>query len=59
MRIYLPDGAMREMTLMEYREFLVSYRISDAAGDPKVEDISIRGEAEASSTGVCVEPASL
>jgi hypothetical protein len=29
MRIYLPDGAVREMTLTEYQEFLVSYRISD------------------------------
>lgn len=29
MRIYLPDGAMKEMTLTEYQEFLVSYHISD------------------------------
>ena len=29
MRIYLPDGAMREMTLTEYQDFLVSYRIVD------------------------------
>jgi hypothetical protein len=29
MRIYLPDGAVREMTLTEYQEFLVSYRVSD------------------------------
>ncbi len=27
MRIYLPDGAVQEMTLAEYREFLVSYQI--------------------------------
>jgi hypothetical protein len=45
MRIYLPDGAVREMTLTEYREFLVSYRFTDAAGDPTAEDSSIRGEA--------------
>jgi hypothetical protein len=28
LRIYLPEGAMREMTLTEYREFLVSYQIT-------------------------------
>ena len=29
MRIYLPDGAMREMTLTEYQDFLVSYHLVD------------------------------
>ncbi len=28
MRIHLPDGAVREMTLAQYREFLVSYQIT-------------------------------
>ncbi len=36
LRIYLPEGAVREMTLTEYREFLVSYRITDLK--PKVPD---------------------
>ncbi len=29
LRIYLPEGVVREMTLTEYREFLVSYRMTD------------------------------
>ena len=36
LRIYLPEAAMREMTLTEYREFLVSYRITNVKPeDPK------------------------
>ena len=29
LRIHLPEGVVREMTLTEDREFLVSYRITD------------------------------
>ena len=29
MRIHLPDGAVRVMTLTEYQEFMQSYRIVD------------------------------
>ena len=35
MRIYLPDGGVRVMTLSEYREFLRSYDIEDVTTDER------------------------
>jgi hypothetical protein len=62
MRIYLPDGAVREMTLTEYREFLVSYRMSDlhqvvdAAADCREE---VGQTSEAMGTGCSLDRGSL
>ncbi len=36
MRIHLPDGAIRQMTLAEYQEFLVTYRITTVTPEEPV-----------------------
>ncbi len=54
MRVYLPDGVVREMTLTDYQEFLVSYRITDTAEGPAVPDQPLCGGAEEGSRSTCV-----
>ena len=54
MRIHLPGEAMREMTLVQYQEFLVSYRFTDAPGRSAAEANCLRGAAQDGSRSVCV-----
>ena len=42
MRIHLPDGVVREMTLTQYREFLVSYRFTRGTGSDAVAEGGLR-----------------
>ncbi len=42
MRIHLPDGVVREMTLTQYREFLVSYRFTRGTGSDAVPEGGLR-----------------
>ncbi len=39
MRIRVPDGVVQDMTLLQHREFLATYRFCHAAGD-MAEDVS-------------------
>jgi len=54
MRIHLPGEAVREMTLVQYQEFLVSYRFTDAPGRSATETSSLRGVAQHGSRTACV-----
>ena len=54
MRIHLPGEAMREMTLVQYQEFLVSYRFTDAPDRSAAEANSLRGAAQDGSRSIRV-----